>query len=285
MQTLRWMTECIMCLPLFGGVVAGLLGKVMGRTTTHRLTIALVGLAALMSAYVLVQVVRFDLHDHWIWYHWLNAGMMHAHVGFLLDPLAGMMLLTVTGISTLVHIYSIGYMHDEDGYQRFFAYMSLFTFAMLALVLADNFFQLFFGWEGVGVVSYLLIGFWFTKPSAASGSMKAFLVNRVGDFGFLLGIALVLVSTHSLDYQASFNHVADFLAQSLWGHRILDWACLLLFVGAMGKSAQIPLHVWLPESMEGPTPISALIHAATMVTAGVYMVARLSPCSVCHRWR
>jgi NADH-quinone oxidoreductase subunit L len=218
-------------------------------------------------------------------YHWATGGAAFPFdfsIGFLLDPLTAIMLVVVNFVSLLVHIYSIGYMADDDGYQRFFSYISLFTFMMLMLVTANNFLQLFFGWEGVGLVSYLLISFWYGKESAIQGSLKAFLVNRVGDFGFLLGIALVFAYTGSLEYDTVFKNASYLASQNIElfsGHSwsLITVICILLFVGAMGKSAQIPLHVWLPESMEGPTPISALIHAATMVTAGVFMVARISP--------
>ena len=222
--------------------------------------------------------------QRWIYnlYTWVLSGDVAFHIGFLVDKLSVLMMLTVTFVSLLVHIYSIGYMQGDPGYQRFFSYISLFTFAMLMLVGGNNFLQLFFGWEGVGVASYLLIGFWFKKESALQGSLKAFVVNRVGDFGFLLGIAAIFHYVGDLNYAHVFVQ-ADMLASthiSLWAgndNLVVTLICLLLFIGAMGKSAQVPLHVWLPESMEGPTPISALIHAATMVTAGIYMVSRLSP--------
>jgi NADH-quinone oxidoreductase subunit L len=203
-------------------------------------------------------------------------------VGFLIDHLSAMMMVVVTFVSLMVHLYTVGYMHDDPGYQRFFAYISLFTFAMLMLVMSNNFMQLFFGWEAVGLVSYLLIGFWYTKPSAVFANLKAFLVNRVGDFGFVLGIAAVLRYTGSLDYATVFAHVDQFAGAQIHVGGSVSWqaitfTCICLFIGAMGKSAQVPLHVWLPDSMEGPTPISALIHAATMVTAGIFMVARMSP--------
>ena len=218
-------------------------------------------------------------------YHWATGGALLPYdftLGFLIDPLTVVMLVVVTFVSLLVHIYSIGYMVDDDGYQRFFSYISLFTFMMLMLVTSNNFLQLFFGWEGVGLVSYLLIGFWYQKESAIEGSLKAFLVNRVGDFGFILGMGLVFAYTGSLDYNTVFksaNYLASQNIELFSGHpwSLITVICILLFIGAMGKSAQVPLHVWLPESMEGPTPISALIHAATMVTAGVFMVARISP--------
>ena len=215
-------------------------------------------------------------------YSWAAMGRISFEVGFLVDRLTVLMMCVVTFVSLCVHVYTIGYMHDDDGYQRFFSYISLFTFAMLMLVMSNNFLQLFFGWEAVGVVSYLLIGFWYKRPTAILANLKAFLVNRVGDFGFLLGIAALAMATGTLDYAATFSD-ADRLShlsiEIIGGHpwSLLTFACICLFVGAMGKSAQMPLHVWLPDSMEGPTPISALIHAATMVTAGIFMVARMSP--------
>lgn len=267
--------------PLAGGLFAGIGGGLLGRTGSHRITILGVAVslvcAVLMAKWMFLdnaQTVNAHL------YTWLSSGGVTVSVGLLVDHLSVMMLLTVTFVSLLVHIYSIGYMADDAGYQRFFCYMSLFTFSMLALVLANNFIQLFFGWEGVGVVSYLLIGFYFKKPSASSGSLKAFLVNRVGDFGLILGIALLLAYGGSLDYAPTLAKAHDLQMTLFWPSchvSVATLACGLLLIGAMGKSAQIPLHVWLPESMEGPTPISALIHAATMVTAGVYMISRMSP--------
>ena len=276
----------IVLAPLVGSVVAGFFRKQIGRAGAHTVTIAGVGLSFILSLYVAnaiiggsQEIVNENL------YTWASGGLFFPfsfHIGFLIDPLSVIMLVIVTFVSLLVHIYSIGYMVDDDGYQRFFSYISLFTFMMLMLVTANNFLQLFFGWEGVGLVSYLLIGFWYSKESAIEGSLKAFLVNRVGDFGFLLGIGLLLAYTGSLDYETVFKSATSLSTQSIElfsGHSwsLLTVTCLLLFVGAMGKSAQVPLHVWLPESMEGPTPISALIHAATMVTAGVFMVGRISP--------
>src|SRR6202030_1403769 len=215
-------------------------------------------------------------------YTWLVSDGMHMEVGFLIDRLTTLMMVVVSFVSLCVHVYTIGYMADDEGYTRFFSYISLFTFSMLMLVMANNFLQLFFGWEAVGVVSYLLIGFWYTRPTAIFASLKAFLVNRVGDFGFVLGIAAVLRYTGSLDYATVFAHAGQIAAAQIHIGSTIAWpaitfTCICLFVGAMGKSAQVPLHVWLPDSMEGPTPISALIHAATMVTAGIFMVARMSP--------
>ncbi len=270
--------------PLLGAIVTGLACRVWSNQAAHSMTIGGVAVG-LMSALYLAHwtlIAHPGFSDNWTLYTWASYGSSHFDVGFLLDGLSAIMLVVVTFVSLLVHIYSIGYMEEDPGYPRFFAYMSLFTFAMLCLVLGNNFLVLFFGWEGVGLVSYLLIGFWFKKDSAAEGSLKAFLVNRVGDFGFLIGIALLLSYVGSLDYAEVFtkapalaNLTISVIPGVVWSLPTL--ICLMLFIGAMGKSAQVPLHVWLPESMEGPTPISALIHAATMVTAGVYMVARMSP--------
>ncbi|AHE68247.1 NADH-quinone oxidoreductase subunit L [Legionella oakridgensis] len=276
----------IVLAPLVGCVTAGFFRNQIGRAGAHAVTIALVALSFFLSLYVAFQILSgnaapIDMNL----YTWANGGELFPyafHIGFLIDPLTVVMLVIVTFVSTLVHIYSIGYMADDDGYQRFFSYISFFTFMMLMLVTANNFLQLFFGWEGVGLVSYLLIGFYYKKESALQGSLKAFLVNRVGDFGFLLGIALILAYAGTLDYGTIFKNAPALTNETITLFSGYEWSlitviCLLLFVGAMGKSAQIPLHVWLPESMEGPTPISALIHAATMVTAGVFMIARISP--------
>jgi len=269
--------------PLVGAVVAGLFGKQIGRVGAHSVTIAGVALSCALSFYVLYQMLwgGAGTYNQDV-YTWLQAGSLQMHVGFLVDRLSAMMMVVVTFVSLMVHVYTIGYMADDDGYQRFFSYIALFTFSMLMLVMSNNFLQLFFGWEAVGLVSYLLIGFWFKKPSAIFANLKAFLVNRVGDFGFLLGIAGVLYFFHTLDYKTVFDHSDALTGKTLELFSGHPWSaatviCLCLFVGAMGKSAQVPLHVWLPDSMEGPTPISALIHAATMVTAGIFMVARMSP--------
>jgi NADH-quinone oxidoreductase subunit L len=270
-------------LPLLAAVIAGLFGKLVGRSGAHVVTITGVAISCVLSF-----IVWRDL----VWggaavfnapvYTWLVSDGMHFQVGFLIDRLSALMMVVVTFVSLCVHIYTIGYMADDPGYQRFFSYISLFTFSMLMLVMANNFMQLFFGWEAVGMVSYLLIGFWYTRPSAIFANFKAFLVNRIGDFGFVLGIAGIVYYTGSLDYQAAFAAAPHIAAQNLAltsnsAVPAMTLICLCLFVGAMGKSAQVPLHVWLPDSMEGPTPISALIHAATMVTAGIFMVARMSP--------
>lgn len=282
------LTCCLLIVfaPLMGAVVAGFFRHQIGRIGAHSITISGVSLAFVLSAYVAYHIIF--AHDEILnvdLYTWASGEDIFPfafHIGFLIDALTAIMLVTVTFISLLVHVYSIGYMADDAGYQRFFSYISLFTFMMLMLVTANNFLQLFFGWEGVGLVSYLLIGFWYEKESANQGSLKAFLVNRVGDFGFILGIGLILAYAGTLDYESVFQQAPILAAHQISLFSGHDWSlmtviCLLLFVGAMGKSAQVPLHVWLPESMEGPTPISALIHAATMVTAGVFMVARISP--------
>ena len=267
--------------PLFGAIVAGLFGRLVGRTGAHVVTIAGVAVSFIASVLVFQDVLAGHTFNGTV-YTWMTLGDLRFEVGFLVDALTAMMMLVVTFVSLMVHVYTIGYMHDDPGYQRFFSYISLFTFSMLMLVMSNNFLQLFFGWEAVGLVSYLLIGFWYTKETAIYANLKAFLVNRVGDFGFILGIGLVLAHFGSLDYATVFAK-----APSLAGETITLWPDspwmlmtvigILLFIGAMGKSAQFPLHVWLPDSMEGPTPISALIHAATMVTAGIFMVARMSP--------
>jgi NADH-quinone oxidoreductase subunit L len=269
--------------PLVAAIIAGLFGKTIGRAGAHSITILGVGLSCGLSLYVLYQFVYAGLapYDAAV-YTWLKSDGLSMEVGFLVDHLSAMMMVVVTFVSLMVHLYSIGYMHEDEGYQRFFAYISLFTFAMLMLVMSNNFMQLFFGWEAVGLVSYFLIGFYYTRPSAVFANLKAFLVNRVGDFGFVLGIAAVVRYTGSLDYATVFAHADQFAGgvihvSSGIGWSAITFTCICLFIGAMGKSAQVPLHVWLPDSMEGPTPISALIHAATMVTAGIFMVARMSP--------
>lgn len=272
----------IVLAPLVGSIIAGLFGKKVGRVWSHRAAIAGVGIAFVLSLWVLKLVaIDGESYNEQV-YQWLQAGSLSLEIGFMIDALTAMMMVVVTFVSLMVHIYTIGYMHDDDGYTRFFSYISLFTFSMLMLVMANNFMQLFFGWEAVGLVSYLLIGFWYKKPTAIYANLKAFLVNRVGDFGFLLGIAGVLMYAGSLDYVQVFAQAPAVSEKSIAIFAGHDWSvmsviCILLFIGAMGKSAQVPLHVWLPDSMEGPTPISALIHAATMVTAGIFMVTRMSP--------
>ncbi|MBT4839073.1 MAG: NADH-quinone oxidoreductase subunit L [Methylococcales bacterium] len=270
--------------PLIGSIITGLFGKKIGRVLSHRIAVLGVTISCLLSLYVLKVIIVDQMPaQNLTLYTWLGVGDLSIQIGFLVDKLTALMMCVVTFVSLMVHIYTIGYMHDDKGYQRFFSYISLFTFSMLMLVMSNNFLQLFFGWEAVGLVSYLLIGFWFEKDSAIFANMKAFLVNRVGDFGFLLGIAAIYTYCGSLDYDVVFSDpMIERLASTkinVWGTTewtVITMVSIMLFVGAMGKSAQIPLHVWLPDSMEGPTPISALIHAATMVTAGIFMVARTS---------
>jgi NADH-quinone oxidoreductase subunit L len=269
--------------PLIGSMLVGLfgtgfLGKQLSRGACQTIAILGVVIAFILSCNVLMQVMDGFYFNGSV-YRWMELGELSFDIGFLIDPLSAVMMVVVTFVSLMVHIYTIGYMAEEEGYNRFFSYISLFTFAMLMLVMSNNLLQLFFGWEAVGVVSYLLIGFYYERQSAVFANMKAFLVNRVGDFGFILGIGLLLAGTGSMNYDAIFAQNTVLAAQTLPG---TDWnlvtvACICLFIGAMGKSAQFPLHVWLPDSMEGPTPISALIHAATMVTAGIFMVSRMSP--------
>ncbi len=266
--------------PLAGALIAGLLGWLIGRRATH--WVAIIGMTvSTVAAFLVFRDVLAGNTFNGPVYTWITTGDISLETGFLIDRLSATMMLVVTFVSLMVHIYTIGYMADDPGYQRFFSYISLFTFSMLMLVMSNNFLQLFFGWEAVGLVSYLLIGFWYTRPSAIYASLKAFLVNRVGDFGFLLGIALIFVYCGSLDYVEVFSRAPGLTGETVEmayvGWPLLTTVCILLFIGAMGKSAQFPLHVWLPDSMEGPTPISALIHAATMVTAGIFMVARMSP--------
>ncbi len=280
----------IVLAPLLGAVLAGLFGRKIGRAGAHTATILGVAASCALSCWVLWQLLQGAVPFNENVYAFFQAGGIQANVGFMVDKLTAMMMVVVTFVSLLVHVYTIGYMADDDGYQRFFSYISLFTFSMLMLVMSNNFLQLFFGWEAVGLVSYLLIGFWFKRPTAIFANLKAFLVNRVGDFGFLLGIAGVLYCFGTLDYATVFanapaivgHHLGEMFNHGaatggMWSWSIATVICICLFVGAMGKSAQVPLHVWLPDSMEGPTPISALIHAATMVTAGIFMVARMSP--------
>ncbi|MDR7193764.1 NADH-quinone oxidoreductase subunit L [Luteimonas terrae] len=274
----------IVLAPLLGSIIAGLFGRQVGRAGAHSVTIAGVAISCALSIYTLWQLMQGAPTFNENVYTFFEVGNYSAHVGFLIDNLTAMMMVVVTFVSLLVHVYTIGYMSEDPGYQRFFSYISLFTFSMLMLVMGNNFLQLFFGWEAVGLVSYLLIGFWFKKPTAVFANMKAFLVNRVGDFGFLLGIAGVLYWFGSLDYATVFAAADTTIGggQTIEVITGFEWSvatlvCICLFIGAMGKSAQVPLHVWLPDSMEGPTPISALIHAATMVTAGIFMVARMSP--------
>jgi NADH-quinone oxidoreductase subunit L len=270
--------------PLVGSVLAGVFGthfggNWLGRRITHSLTILGVLVAFILSAQTLWSVGVDEARFNETLYTWMLVGGLKMEIGFLIDGLTAMMMCVVTFVSLMVHIYTIGYMEEDEGYNRFFSYISLFTFSMLMLVMSNNMLQLFFGWEAVGLVSYLLIGFWFNKPTAIFANMKAFLVNRVGDFGFILGIGLIAAFAGTLNYTEAFAKTADLAALNLPGTEwmLVTVICICLFIGAMGKSAQFPLHVWLPDSMEGPTPISALIHAATMVTAGIFMVARMSP--------
>ncbi|NIE68893.1 NADH-quinone oxidoreductase subunit L [Burkholderia sp. Ax-1719] len=264
--------------PLAGSLIAGLFGKTVGRAGAHTVTILGVAVAFVLSCMTFFDVLNGASFNATV-YEWMSVGGLKFEVGFLIDSLTALMMIVVTFVSLMVHIYTIGYMAEEEGYQRFFSYIALFTFSMLMLVMANNFLQLFFGWEAVGLVSYLLIGFYFKRESAIYANMKAFLVNRVGDFGFLLGIGLLLAYGGSLNYNDVFAKGHELSALTFPGTswNLLTVSCICLFIGAMGKSAQFPLHVWLPDSMEGPTPISALIHAATMVTAGIFMVARMSP--------
>jgi len=273
----------IVLAPLAAAIVAGLFGRQIGRAGAHWITILAVGLSFVLSLLVLKDLYwDGGTTQNYSVYTWAVSDGLRMEVGFLIDRLSALMMVVVTFVSLMVHIYTIGYMHEDPGYQRFFSYISLFTFSMLMLVMSNNFLQLFFGWEAVGLVSYLLIGFWYTRETAIFANLKAFLVNRVGDFGFILGIAGVVYFANSLDYSAVFAQADNIAAQTIDIAGFSPWnamtvICILLFIGAMGKSAQAPLHVWLPDSMEGPTPISALIHAATMVTAGIFMVARMSP--------
>ncbi|WP_372527934.1 NADH-quinone oxidoreductase subunit L [Piscinibacter sp.] len=274
-NTLLWVPMA----PLAGAIIAGLFGKTVGRRGAHTVTILGVLIAFIVSAMTLKSVAIDGARFNGTVYEWMVLGGLKMEIGFLVDGLTAMMMTVVAFVSLMVHIYTIGYMEEDPGYQRFFSYISLFTFSMLMLVMSNNFLQLFFGWEAVGLVSYLLIGFWYTRPTAIFANMKAFIVNRVGDFGFILGIGLIVAYAGTLSYSEAFAKGPELAKLVFPG---TDWmvitvTCICLFIGAMGKSAQFPLHVWLPDSMEGPTPISALIHAATMVTAGIFMVARMSP--------
>ena len=268
--------------PLAGAIIAGFFGKAVGRTGSHVATILGVLVALVLSVMTLIDVIGGARFNQTI-YEWMVLGDLKMEVGFMVDGLTAMMMCVVTFVSLMVHIYTIGYMEEDPGYQRFFSYISLFTFSMLMLVMSNNFLQLFFGWEAVGLVSYLLIGFWYKKQTAIFANMKAFLVNRVGDFGFILGIGLIAAYAGTLNYTEAFAKADEYAKLGFdnpfggepW--MLITVTCICLFIGAMGKSAQFPLHVWLPDSMEGPTPISALIHAATMVTAGIFMVTRMSP--------
>src|SRR6266567_917313 len=280
-MTMRTLYLLVPLAPLFGAIMVGLWGPRLGRAASHWICILGVAVSTAASAVILRDVLAGNTFNGDI-YVWMTSGGIKFAIGFLVDPLTALMMTVVAFVSLMVHVYTIGYMADDPGYTRFFSYISLFTFSMLMLVMANNFLQLFFGWEAVGLVSYLLIGFWYTRPTAIYASLKAFLANRVGDFGFALGLGLIVAYSGSLDYATVFSGAPalagmtlSLVGQSQWS--VLTAVCIGLFVGAMGKSAQVPLHVWLPDSMEGPTPISALIHAATMVTAGIFMVARMSP--------
>ncbi|HWP12597.1 MAG TPA: NADH-quinone oxidoreductase subunit L, partial [Ramlibacter sp.] len=284
-QTLNASTLLVVPLaPLAGALLAGIFGTTfggnwIGRRLSHTLCILGVFVAFVISALTLKSVALDGARFNQTIYEWMVVGGLKMEIGFLIDGLTAMMMCVVTFVSLMVHIYTIGYMEEDDGYNRFFAYISLFTFSMLMLVMSNNFLQLFFGWEAVGLVSYLLIGFWFNRPTAIFANLKAFMVNRVGDFGFILGIGLIAAYGGTLAYAEAFAKAGELAKLALpgTGWALITVVCICLFVGAMGKSAQFPLHVWLPDSMEGPTPISALIHAATMVTAGIFMVARMSP--------
>jgi NADH-quinone oxidoreductase subunit L len=272
----------IVLAPLAAAVISGLGGRYVGRTLAHTLCIAGVAVSFLLSAWVLKLMLDGAPVFNQAVYTWGVSDGLRMEVGFLIDNLSALMMTVVTFVSLAVHVYTVGYMHDDPGYRRFFAYISLFTFAMLMLVMSNNFLQLFFGWEAVGLVSYLLIGFWYKRPTAIFANLKAFVVNRIGDFGFIVGIAVIVAYMGSLDYAEVFARIHQAIGHDLYltpgePSKVITVICVALFLGAMGKSAQVPLHVWLPDSMEGPTPISALIHAATMVTAGIYMVARMSP--------
>ncbi len=281
MMSMQYLYLLVPVAPLVGAIAAGLFGRRLGRAWSHRVTIVMMAVSFFASLAIFRDVVYGGHLFNGAVYKWMTSGDTSFEIGFLIDRLSAMMMLVVTFVSLMVHIYTIGYMEEDPGYQRFFSYISLFTFSMLMLVMSNNFMQLFFGWEAVGLVSYLLIGFWYTRPTAIYANLKAFLVNRVGDFGFLLGIGLILMVFGTADYTAVFalapNHAHDLAPIPGVSWNMMSAICILLFIGAMGKSAQFPLHVWLPDSMEGPTPISALIHAATMVTAGIFMVARMSP--------
>ena len=275
------MYSAIVFLPLLGAAIAGLFGRILGARLSELITTGLLLTSAALSCYAFYDVALMGHGQVLQIFQWIHSGDFAADWNIRVDTLTAVMLVVVTGVSSLVHVYSIGYMHEDPHRQRFFAYLSLFTFAMLMLVTANNFLQLFFGWEGVGLASYLLIGFWYTRPSANAAAIKAFVVNRVGDFGFALGIFGIFFVFKTLDFDAVFAAAPSLVGQTFLfaGHQVdvLTTLCLLLFVGAMGKSAQLGLHTWLPDAMEGPTPVSALIHAATMVTAGVFLVCRCSP--------
>lgn len=264
----------VLLFPIIGTIINGLLGKKLSKTVVGFIGCTAIGLAFIVSFFVFVDILRLS-PEHRVfekeYFTWIGSGAFNAIAGLQVDPLSVVMILVVSGVGFLIHVYSVGYMHDDEGFYRYFTYLNLFTFSMLLLVLANNFLLMFIGWEGVGLCSYLLIGFWFEKKSASDAGMKAFIVNRVGDFGFALAIMLIFVTFNTIDFTDVFHAAPEHLQT---GSLIATMITLLLFVGAVGKSAQIPLYTWLPDAMEGPTPVSALIHAATMVTAGVYMVVR-----------
>ena len=275
------MEKLIVLLPLLAAIISGFFGKIIGNKTSQILTSLFVSISALLSIYVFYDVINNDYSNNIIVAKWISSGILDVNWSIKIDQLSAVMLVVVTLVSAIVHVYSIGYMSHDPHQPRFMSYLSLFTFAMLVLVTSDNFLQLFFGWEGVGLCSYFLIGFWFKKPTANAAAIKAFIVNRVGDFGFALGIFLIFYIFGTVNYEEVFNQVSlykdkdlNFLGLDL---NSINLICFLLFIGAMGKSAQIFLHTWLPDAMEGPTPVSALIHAATMVTAGVFLIVRCSP--------
>ena len=275
------MEKIIIFLPLFAALISGFFGKIIGNKASQIITSLFVSLSAVLSIYIFYDVVINDYSNNIIIAKWITSGLLDVNWSIKIDQLSAVMLVVVNLVSAIVHVYSIGYMSHDPHQPRFMSYLSLFTFAMLVLVTSDNFLQLFFGWEGVGLCSYFLIGFWFKRPTANAAAIKAFLVNRVGDFGFALGIFLVFYIFGTVNYEEVFNQVSLYKDNNVnflgFEFNVINLICFLLFVGAMGKSAQIFLHTWLPDAMEGPTPVSALIHAATMVTAGVFLVVRCSP--------
>ncbi|MFZ2508832.1 MAG: NADH-quinone oxidoreductase subunit L, partial [Steroidobacteraceae bacterium] len=281
-MTIQQVCLLIVLVPLAAAVTTGLGGRYISRAAAHWLCCGGVAISFAASAWILKQLLDGAPVLNEAVYTWAFSDGIGMEIGFLIDKLSALMMTVVTFVSLAVHVYTIGYMRDDPGYRRFFSYISLFTFSMLMLVMSNNFLQLFFGWEAVGLVSYLLIGFWYKRPTAIFASLKAFIVNRIGDFGFIMGIAALVYYTGSLDYREVFERAPGMLGLEIYltpgePSKPITVICVALFLGAMGKSAQVPLHVWLPDSMEGPTPISALIHAATMVTAGIFMVARMSP--------
>ena len=275
------MEYLIVFLPLFASIISGFFGKIIGDKISCVFTSLLISISAILSILIFYDVLIYGYENNLLIFTWINSGTLEVNWSIKIDTLSSVMLVVVTFVSSLVHIYSIGYMAHDPHKPRFMSYLSLFTFAMLMLVTSDNFLQLFFGWEGVGLCSYFLIGFWFKREKANNAAIKAFLVNRVGDFGFALGIFLIFYLFGTINYSEVFEQIPSIVDKNLifLGLKVnaVDLVCLLLFIGAMGKSAQILLHTWLPDAMEGPTPVSALIHAATMVTAGIFLVVRCSP--------